>query len=404
MERMECGFCGITPPLNIHDPFCPRCGEPMLVHDPGRRRRIRSSAETTAEKYAEFLPLRKPAARLSLGEGETPLLPLDRLRREFALPAVFAKNEMQNPTGSFKDRGSAVAVSKAVELGVHRVGTISTGNMAGSTAAYAAKAGLRALVLVKEDTSREKIAAAAVYGAAVVRVRGDYDGLFHRSFVLGREHGIYFMNSVDPFRIEGYKVTGYEIFEQLGAKAFAGRPPRVRIYVPVSAAGHLIGLMRAFADLKKAGRVRDMPVFVGVQASGCAPVVRAFAQGADVVKRFPRPVTVAHAISNPAPPGGRLLLAWLRRHGGTMLGVSDGDILRAQHLLASMEGLFCDPAAATALAALLKIRKRTGLDPASQNVLVLTGSGLKTIPDLDPARLDIRDAGLESLDRAPFLS
>lgn len=399
MDELECLFCRRSFPLDIHGPFCPDCGEPMIVHYPSPKRRLRKSGATIYDRYADFLPLKGFDSRFSLGEGGTPLRRMDRLMAEFGLPALLAKNEMMNPTASFKDRGSVIAVQKAVELGFRRVGTISTGNMAGSTAAYAAKAGLTSLIFVKEDTTREKIAAAAVYGPAVIKIRGDYAGLFRKSYAIGRAHGIAFMNSVDPFRIEGYKITGYEIYETLGQAVFGPRT-RVQIVVPVSAGGHMIGLIRAFLDLRDAGLIETVPRFIGVQAGGCSPIVRAFDRGAPRIRRFPAPRTIAHAISNPFPPGGNLLLRLLGQTGGIMTAVSEDEILRAQAFLASREGLFCDPAAATALAAVWRLQRRKALDSESLTVLVLTGSGLKTIADLDPARLDVRACDLDDLDTA----
>ncbi|MDD8025006.1 MAG: threonine synthase [Acidobacteriota bacterium] len=391
MDALECLACGNAYPLDIHNPFCPVHGWPLLIPASRKKRRIKTSASTIYERYADFLPLHPFDPALSLGEGGTPLLSLTRLACELGAPHLLAKNEMMNPTGSFKDRGTVVAVQKAVELGIRRVGTISTGNMAGSTAAYAAKAGLRCLVYVKEDTSRQKIVSAAIHGASVIKVRGDYASLFRRSFEIGRTRGIYFMNSVDPFRIEGYKTAGYEIFEALGADAFNGRKPP-RIFVPVSAGGHLIGLMRAFLDLREIGAIGSMPRFVGVQAAGCAPISRAFAGRAETVRRFPRPHTMAHAISNPFPPGGDLALSLLRAGGGLMTSVSEPSILRAQSLLASREGLFCDPASAVALAAARKLGPGRGPD-----ILILTGSGLKTVEDANPVALDIREQDLGGL-------
>ncbi len=399
MDQLACLFCQKSHPLDVHNPFCPDCNEPMLVYRSWKKAPSRTASGPILERYKGFLPLRKPDPALSLGEGGTPLLRLNRLAKELGLPETFAKNETANPTASFKDRGTAVAVQKAVELGVRRIGTVSTGNMAGSTAAYAAKAGLPAAVLVKEDTNAAKITAAAVFGSAVIKVRGDYAALFRKSFELGRSRGIYFMNSVDPFRIEGYKTAGFEIFEDLGAGAFQG-PRRVHILVPVSAGGHLLGLMQAFLDLKAAGWLGSYPFFIGVQASGCAPIAAAFDRGGDAVRRFPRPRTIAHAISNPFPPGGNLVLRFLRRYGGSMTTVDDAEILEAQARLAAREGLFCDPAAATPLAALTALVRQGQIGPRARVVLVLTGSGLKTIEDVDPGRLDIRESDLEGLDRA----
>lgn len=391
MEILECPACGKAYPLDIHNPFCPVHGWPLLAHYGTKRKRIRGSAGSIYERYADFLPWRRYNPALSLGEGGTPLLPLRRLAAELGRPGLLAKNEMMNPTGSFKDRGTVVAMTMAVELGIRSVGTISTGNMAGSTAAYAAKAGLKCLIYVKDGTSREKITAAAVHGASVIKVRGDYPALFKRSFEIGRARSVYFMNSVDPFRIEGYKVAGFEIFEALGPSAFDGRRP-ARIFVPVSAAGHLIGLIRAFLDLKAIGAIRVPPRFIGVQAAGCAPIARAFQRKAPSVRRFPRPRTIAHAISNPFPPGGDLAIRLLRTVGGTMAAVTEREILRAQTQLAAREGLFCDPASAVALAAARKLGPGRGFD-----VLVLTGSGLKTVEDVDFAALDVGERDLDDL-------
>jgi threonine synthase len=391
MIALECPACGNAYPLDIHWPFCPLHGWPLLIHYGAKHRRIRESAGSIYERYADFLPWRRFDPGLSLGEGGTPLLPLHRLAAEIGRPGLLAKNEMMNPTGSFKDRGTVVAMTMAVELGFRSVGTISTGNMAGSTAAYAAKAGLKSLIYVKDGTSREKITAAAIHGASVIKVRGDYPALFKRSFEIGRARNIFFMNSVDPFRIEGYKVAGFEIFDALGPSAFDGRRP-VRIFVPVSAGGHLIGLIRAFFDLKEMGAIRVPPRFVGVQAAGCAPIARAFVRGEAPVRRFPRPRTIAHAISNPFPPGGDLALRYLRAVHGTMSAVTERELLRAQTELASGEGLFCDPASAVTLAAARKLGPGHGFD-----VLVLTGSGLKTVEDVNSAALDVNERDLDNL-------
>jgi threonine synthase len=223
--------------------------------------------------------------------------------------------------------------------------------------------------------------------------------LFRKSFEIGRARGIAFMNSVDPFRIEGYKVTSYEIFEQLGPAAFRAKAP-VMIFIPVSAAGHLIGLLRGFLDLRGLGLIPRLPIIVGVQASGCAPISRAFRLGKVRVERFPNPHTIAHAISNPTPPGGELALRLLRESGGSMMDVSEDEIHRAHSLMAAKEGIFCDPASATPLAAVLKLKRRGQILTGAKSVLIITGSGLKAMEALESARLDIRSAALEKLDQA----
>ncbi len=393
MDRLECLFCRKRHPLDVFHIFCPVCGEPMVVSYPSRRRALSLDRTLAIEKYQSFLPLAKVDRSLSLGEGDTPLVPLERIRRKHSLPPVYAKNETVNPTQSFKDRGTAVAVQKAAALGIRRIGTVSTGNMAGSTAAYGAKAGLRTIVLLKEDTPQDKILAAGIYGSTVVKVQGDYGRLFQASFEIGDKQGIYFMNSVDPLRIEGYKIIGYEIFQQLGR-----RIPRY-LFVPVSSGGHLIGLLRSFFDLGEEGLTDEIPVIVGVQARGCSPLARAFAQGKDRTTRVIRPGTIAHAISNPEPPGGNLTLKLVRESNGLIMAVTDGEILAAQRELAELEGIFADPASATVLAALIKLSRKRRLNLREEVVLVITGSGLKTMESLESLDVPLHRTSLPRLEK-----
>jgi threonine synthase len=394
LDRFSCPFCGPAPGATVASPFCPKCNGPLLVAPAGSaHREFRWNRTISVDVFRDYLPLRKVDPALTLGEGDTPLVGLDRIAARFSIPGrVWAKNEAANPPASFKDRGSVVAVHKAVELGYRTIGTISTGNMAGSTAAYAAKAGLKSVIFVKEDTGLDKILAAGVYGPTIVKVRGDYGTLFRKSFEIGRRRKIYFMNSVDPYRIEGYKVTSFEIFLQLGSRA----PDYV--LVPVSAGGHLIGLMKAFLNLKADGLIRKIPTFVGVQAAGCGPISRAFSRGSTSVARFPNPHTIAHAISNPTPPGGNIALKMIRDHAGLFLSVTEAAIRRAHRILAEEAGLFVDPASATVVAALGPLSKARKLRPGDRTVLVITGSGLKTIDSIDPKSIDFRESSLDDLD------
>ena len=345
------------------------------------------------ERFLDFLPLSKVDQALSLGEGNTPLLNLKRLMKKFNLPPVFLKNETINPTSSFKDRGTVVAVQKAVSLGIGRIGTVSTGNMASSTAAYGARAGLKTFLLLKEDSSPQKILAAAMHTPVLVKVKGDYGKLFHESFSLGRKHNIYFMNSVDPFRIEGYKITSFEIFLQLKSQF-----PKF-IFVPVSSGGHLIGLIKAFLDLKQEGFIKELPTFIGVQAQGCSPISKAYATGKLKVERIKKAKTIAHSISNPDPPGGNILLRLIQENKGMIIDVSAEEILKAQKTLAELEGIFCEPSSATTLAGLLILSRKLKLKAEDQIVLVITGSGLKTMDDLDSSKINIYQASLPSLEK-----
>lgn len=393
MENLECIFCEKKYPLDVFNLFCPVCGQPMLWDSSLKKRAFRLEKESPLEKFLDFLPLKKIDLNLSLGEGNTPLFKLSRLMKNFGLSPVFAKNEAVNPTLSFKDRGTAVAIQEAVSLGMRRIGTVSTGNMALSTAAYGAKAGLETFVLLKEDCSPEKILAAGIHHPVLVKVKGDYGKLFYESFSLGRKHKIYFMNSVDPFRIEGYKITGFEIYLQLQSHV-----PRF-IFVPVSSGGHLIGIARAFLDLKQNGFIQDFPTFVGVQAQGCAPVAKAYASGKTKAERIKKAKTICHSISNPNPPGGNIALKLIRENKGMIVDVSDGKILEAQKMLAEHEGIFCEPSSATVLAGLLKLSKKLKLKAEDHTVLVITGSGLKTMADVDASKINIRQASLSTLEK-----
>jgi threonine synthase len=344
------------------------------------------------EEFIDFLPLSEGNAELSLGEGRTSLTRLRRIENRLKLPLLWAKNEFLNPTSSFKDRGTAVAVQKAVSMGIKWMGTVSTGNMASSTAAYGAKAGLKTCVLLKEDISTEKLPATAVFNPLLVSVKGDYGDLFYKSFDIGRKYKIYFANSVDPNRIEGYKAIGFEIFLQLDHKA----PDAV--FVPVSSGGHLIGVMRAFLDLKSENMIQELPCFIGVQAEGCSPIAKAYNSGKTKVERIEKGKTLAHAISNPDPPGGNILLKMIRDSGGMILDVTDEEILEAQKILAELEGIFCAPASATTLAGLLKISRERPHNLRRQNALVITGSGLKAIKSLDLSDIQIFNSSLIDLE------
>ncbi|MEN6559697.1 MAG: threonine synthase [Acidobacteriota bacterium] len=395
MDRFECLACGGLDARDPFSPFCPNCGGPLFVAPSGRPggRRIREDRALALERFADFLPLERIDPALSLGEGSTPLVPLGRLGSRLGLPGLFAKNEAQNPTASFKDRGTAVAVQKAVSLGAGRIGTVSTGNMAASTAAYGARAGLRTFVLLKEGTSAASLLGAGVFGPSLIAVKGDYGAVFAASLVLGRKLGIPFMNSIDPYRLEGYKLTAFEICLQLGRRAPG------TVVVPLSSGGHLLGLMRGFAELESEGIIRAYPQIVGVQAARCAPLARAFERGLPRWERIEAGPTIAHAIANPAPPGGNAVLRLVRERGGLLTAVSDEEMLGAQRELAAEEGLFCQPESATTLAAVKKLAAAGLVRPGDGGiVLILTGSGLKTPHLLDPARIEVHRLDLEGLE------
>jgi threonine synthase len=395
MDRFECLACGPLVSRDPYSPFCPGCGEPLFVAAAPRPggRRIHEERTLALERFIDFLPLERIDPLLSLGEGSTPLVRLEHVAQTLGLSDVTAKNEAQNPTGSFKDRGTAVAVQKAVAIGAKRIGTVSTGNMAASTAAYGARAGLETYVLLKEGTSATSLQAAGIFNPRLVAVEGDYGAVFNASLGIGKKLGITFMNSIDPYRMEGYKLTAFEIFLQLGRRA-----PRT-VIVPLSSGGHLLGLMRGFADLEREGLIAAYPQIVGVQAENCAPLARAFEKGLAAYERLAPGPTIAHAIANPTPPAGNTVLRLIRERGGLIMAVSDDAMLEAQRELAAGEGLYGQPESAATLAALKRLaaagRIRAG-DGAV--VLVVTGNGLKSLHLLMAAPVEVHRLALDGLE------
>lgn len=391
-EQFECLACDKKFPVDVFNTFCPDCKEPLLYHYPEKKRTIHKDQAHTLEVFLDFLPFDKVDHSLLLGEGNSPLVKLRRISEECHVPYMYVKDESFNPTGSFKDRGTAVAIQKAVSLHIDKIGTVSTGNMATSTAAYGAKVDRKTFVFIKEDISTEKLLSCGIYGPVMIKVAGDYGELTYKSFEIGRKHDIYFMNSVDPFRIEGYKVIGLEIFLQLGSQ-----PPDY-IFAPMSSGGHLIGLVRAYSELKQEGFIEKMPTFIGVQAEGCSPIAKAFRSDASRVKRIEKANTVAQAITNPDPPGGNMILNMIRENKGSILAVSDTDILSTQKMLAEKEGIFCLPASATTLAGFLQMAKTDTFKATDKVVLVVTGTGMKNLKVLDSSQMSFFHSSLSNLE------
>lgn len=396
MEKWYCLHCLQFQEPDIHSPFCQLCGSPLIIWPLKTGRRFNLSRPSSLEKFKSFLPLSRLEDKLMLGEGNTPLIRLYQLEKRLGVAfPIYAKNEMVNPTHSFKDRGTAVVVQKALALKIKKIGTVSTGNMAASTAAYGAKAGLKTFVLLKEDASLEKTLSTGIYGAYLIRVKGNYGELFKESYRIGKKVGIYFANSCDPYRLEGYKITSFEIFLQLGERA-----PDY-LFVPVSSGGHLVGLILGFLDLKREGLIKRLPHFIGLQAKGCSPIVQSWKRNLKEIIPIKEPQTIAHAISNPSPPAGKLVLKLLREIGGEMLAVTDEEIIRAQSELASLEGFFCDPASATTLAGLKKWHRLNRQIKPREAILVLTGTGLKDLsPVKERGKISLISVSLSGLEEA----
>ena len=342
------------------------------------------------ERYKDFYPSLSTENNFSLNEGFTSLVSVDDMAKEYGISGLFFKNETQNPTWSFKDRGTVTGVLRAMNLGYKKIGTVSTGNMATSVAAYGARAGLDTYILVKKGIAEEKLKPIAIYGAKLIEVEGDYSKLYDESLAIGHENDIYFINSDVPYRVEGYKTMAFEICEQLGFEA----PDYV--IIPTSAGGDIRGIEKGFREFYKLGLIDKLPKMVAVQASGCSPIYNAFREGKLEISRVADPETIAHAIENPYPPSGNQVLRMLKKNGGLALGVDDVDILKSQKKLASL-GLFVQPASATSLAAVEKLYKEKLLKESDNVVCVLTGSGLKYTAALDEHDLDVYTCKLEEL-------
>jgi len=319
------------------------------------------------------MPVSDTTKIVSLNEGGTGFHSCEHLAKQLGLRELYVKNEGENPTGSFKDRGMTVGVTKAMELGVKSVICASTGNTSASLAAYAAKAGLQCAVLIPSGKiAYGKLSQAMIYGAKVVQVRGNFDESLDMVLKLSEKHrSIYLLNSINPFRIEGQKSLGYEICDQLNQEA----PDR--IIVPVGNAGNISAIWKGFSEFNELGLIKALPKMTGIQAAGSAPIAQAIKNGSETIKPVAKPETVATAIRIGAPVSWKKALDAIRRSAGTAETVTDDEILSAQKLLARVEGLFVEPASASSIAGLIKLVENGVIDRDERIVCVTTGHGLK---------------------------
>lgn len=325
-------------------------------------------------RWEEFLPVRKEENRIYLGEGDTPLLKMSHLADERGLLQLFVKDESLNPTGSFKARGLAVAISKAKELGVKRVIIPTAGNAGGAMAAYAAKAGLEACVYMPRDTPFANVEECLAAGAQVILI----DGLISEAAGMvgerASQEGWFDVSTFkEPYRCEGKKTMGYEI-----AEGFNWRLPEVIIY-PTGGGTGLVGMWKAFDELESMGWLesRHRPRMVAVQAEGCAPIVKAFHNGARYCEFWPDAHTIATGLRVPKSFADFIILNILRQSGGTAITVTDEEIILAQGKLAAREGILAAPEGAATLAALGKLFDEKWLDADDKIVLFNTGTRLK---------------------------
>jgi threonine synthase len=336
--------------------------------------------EPTLWRYDDVLPVENPDHRISLGEGFTPLLSARRLGATMGLPRLFIKDESGNPTGSFKARGLSLAVSMAKALGATDVCLPSAGNAGSALAAYAARGGLKAHVFVPRDVARVFVMETAAYGAEVEMVDGLISDAGKVCAERAREHGWYECATLkEPYRVEGKKTMGYELAEQMGWKL-----PDAILY-PTGGGTGLIGMWKAFEEMETMGFVGPgRPRMYAVQPEGCAPIVKAFAEGLDAAPFWENAQTVAHGLRVPKAIGDFLMLRALRASHGAGVAVSEAELIQGMKDVAGTEGLFAAPEGGAAVAALRKLKASGHLSADDTVVVFNTGTGYKYVDTVAP--------------------
>ena len=317
------------------------------------------------ERYQEFLPVSDQTPIISLNEGNTPLILSEALPEELGLKdiRIYFKFEGLNPTGSFKDRGMTMAVSKALEAGAHSIMCASTGNTSASAAAFASRCRMKCFVLIPEGKiAKGKLLQAFRYGAKVVVVKGNFDMALELVKEITATHPIQIVNSVNPYRIEGQKTAAFEVCDDLGDA------PDYHA-IPVGNAGNITAYWKGYQEYKKAGRSETLPRMLGFQAAGAAPIVL------NRVVEHPETVATAIRIGNPASWKGAVRAR--DESGGLIDMVTDGEITWAYRFLAEREGVFAEPASAAAVAGVVKLARKSYFKRGTRIVCTLTGSGLK---------------------------
>jgi threonine synthase len=317
--------------------------------------------------FKDYLPITDKTPMISLGEGDTPLVKSVNLAKELGVGELYFKLEGCNPTGSFKDRGMVFAMAKAIEEGSKQAVCASTGNTSASAAAYGARFGLKVIILVpKGKIAMGKMAQAIAYGAEIIAIEGNFDQALKVTRTLADKYPITLVNSLNPFRIEGQKTAAFEIIEDLG-----GAPDY--LFIPVGNAGNITAYWKGFREWMDKGRSNSLPVMMGFQAEGAAPIVK------NMIIEAPQTIATAIRIGNPA--------SWEKagmardQSGGIIESVTDDEILAAYKMMAGKEGVFGEPASAAPLAGLIKMVSQGKRYSGKKVVCVVTGNGLKD-PDI----------------------
>jgi len=373
--ELECSACGKKYDASQEQHLC-TCGKPLLARYDLKRAAGTFLLETLKDRppnlwrYAEVLPGDPP---VSLGEGMTPLLHAKRLGASVGLGNLYVKDEGLNPTGSFKARGMSAAVTRARQLGAKALAAPTAGNAGGALAAYAAAAGMAAVIVMPADTPSANVMECQAFGAKVVKL----DGLISECGKYVAENkdreGWYDVSTLkEPYRVEGKKTMGYELWEQ-----FAGKLPHV-IFYPTGGGVGLIGMCKAFDELQQMGRIgAERPRMVAVQAEGCAPIVKAWEAHQSSAQFFPNAATIASGLRVPGPLGDQLILSMLRQSRGTAVAVTDNEMLHAGRELASLEGILAAPEGAATVVAAHILAGSGWIKPHETVVLFNTGTGYK---------------------------
>ncbi|MDP9178609.1 MAG: threonine synthase [Gemmatimonadota bacterium] len=381
VTHLECSACAAGYAAGQLHNLCTVCGKPLLVrYDLSRASRSLTrdalkSRRADMWRYREVMPVENDADIISLGEGWTPLLRASRLGAAIGMKQLMIKDESLNPTQSFKARGMSAAVSMALELGARKLAAPSAGNAGGALAAYAAAAGLEAHIFMPRDTPRANVVECQQTGAHVTLIDGLITDCGEHIARRKDSEGWFDVSTLkEPYRVEGKKTLGYELAEQLG-----WRLPDVIVY-PTGGGTGLLGMWKAFAEMEWMGWIgSERPRMISVQASGCAPIVRAFESGSSHADEFPNAATVASGLRVPRAIGDFLILDALRSSGGTAVAVSDEELLAAVGEIGRLEGLFVAPEGAACLPAIRKLLERGEIERDEQVVLFNTGAGIKYI-------------------------
>ncbi|HEY0674270.1 MAG TPA: threonine synthase [Longimicrobiales bacterium] len=380
ITHLECTLCGAHYNGDELHGLSPCCSKPLYPrYDLVRIREqfqptVLRTREATLWRYAEVLPVRQAQHRITLGEGYTPLLAVPRLAAELRVQNLWIKDEGQNPTGSFKARGLVMAVARARELGVREVAIPSAGNAGSAAAAYAAAAGLVAHVVVPADTPNVIVEEMRALGADVELIDGLITDAAARVAAGVKAHGWFDLSTLkEPYRVEGKKTMGYEIFEQLG------HLPDAIIY-PTGGGTGLVGMWKAFAEMEELGWIgAKRPKMFSVQAEGCAPIVHAWEQGGEFAEMWPNAHTYAAGLRVPRAVGDFLILRGIRESGGAAIAVDDAAMRAAVQLVGHTTGIFAAPEGGATAAAVPPLMERGFLRSDDEIVLFNTGSGLKYV-------------------------